>query len=127
MTTTDKYFNDSKDGDVLKNAEPEPFDGPIKLQIVIVIVYGFLCVAILTGSVAIYIYKREKYKNGNNGYFVILFTIIRLLTEKKIRNKIKMLQTCINMKRERKGNIIKKSQVRFCDHCCPTSVCPFVC
>lgn len=107
LTTTDKYFNDSKDGDVLKNAEPETFDGPIKLQIVIVIVYGFLCVAILTGSVAIYIYKREKYKNGNNGYFVILFTIIRLLTEKKFRNKIKMLQTCINMKRERKGNIIK--------------------
>lgn len=76
LTTTDKYFNASKDGDVLKNAEPETFDGPIKLQIVIVIVYGFLCVAILTGSVYIY-------KNGNNGYFVILFTIIRLLTEKK--------------------------------------------
>lgn len=64
LTTTDKYFHDSKDG----NAEPEAFDGSIKLQLVIVFVYGFLyIVAILTGSVAIYIYKK-----GNNGYFVIL-------------------------------------------------------
>lgn len=71
LTSTDKYFNDSKDG----NAEQETFDGSIKLQHVIVFVYGFLYVAGLTGTVAIYIYNREKYKKGNNGYFVILIYI----------------------------------------------------
>lgn len=100
LTTTDKYFNDSKDGDVLKNAEPETFDGPIKLQIVIVIVYGFLCVAILTGSVYIY-------KNGNNGYFVILFTIIRLLTEKKIEIRLKCCKHVSIWKEKGKGTLLK--------------------
>lgn len=41
LTTTETYFNDSKDDDVLRNSEPETFDGSIKLQIVIFIVYGF--------------------------------------------------------------------------------------
>lgn len=107
LTTTDKYFNDSKDGDVLKNAKPETFDGPIKLQIVIVIVYGFLCVAILTGSVAIYIYKRENYKNGNNGYFVILFTIIRLLTEKNLEIRLKCCKHVSIWKEKGKGTLLK--------------------
>lgn len=71
--TTDKYFNDSTDGDVLKNAEPETYDGSNKLQIAIFVVYGFLFVAILTGSVAFHFYKK-----GNNGYLVILYTMIRL-------------------------------------------------
>lgn len=64
MTTTETYFNDSKDDDVLRNSEPETFDGSIKLQIVIFIVYGFLYVAVITGLVAIYLYIREKYKKG---------------------------------------------------------------
>lgn len=102
LTTTEFFFNDSKDEAVIENAEPETYDGSNKLQIVIFIVYGFLFVAILTGSVAFYIYKK-----GNNGYLAILFTMIRLLTVKKVRNKIKMLQTCINEKREKKGKIIK--------------------
>lgn len=72
LTTTDKYFNDSKDG----KAKPETFDGSIKLQLVIVFLYGFLCVAILTGSVAIYIYKREEYEKGNNGY-IYNITVVR--------------------------------------------------
>lgn len=64
LTTTETYFNDSKDDDVLRNSEPETLDGSIKLQIVIFIVYGFLYVAVITGLVAIYLYIREKYKKG---------------------------------------------------------------
>lgn len=60
LTTIETYFNDSK----FRNSEPETFDGSIKLQIVIFIVDGFLYVAVITGLVAIYLYKRETYKKG---------------------------------------------------------------
>lgn len=100
MITTDNYFNNSKDG----NAEPETFDGSIKLQLVIVFLYGFLYITILTGSVAIYIYKREKYKKGNNWYFVILLYCIIILTLYISSPEPKI-------------------QVRFFYHSCPSYVC----
>lgn len=68
LSTTEKYFNDSKNKDAIRKAKPETYDGPIKLQIVIFIVYGFLYAAILTGSVAIYRYIKEKCQKGNSGY-----------------------------------------------------------
>lgn len=100
LNTTEKYFNNSKDDDLLRNAEPETFDGSIKLQIVIFIVNGFLYIAVVTGLVAIYLYKKGKklvFHNSFHNNFI--------KDSKKI--KIKMLQPCINVKREKKGKIIK--------------------
>lgn len=105
LNTTEKYFNDSKDDDFLRNAEPETFDGSIKLQIVIFIVNGFLYVAVVTGLVAIYLYKRKKYKKGKQLVFCNSFHNNFFRDGKK--NKIKMLQPCIHVKTEIKGKIIK--------------------
>lgn len=70
-TTTENNFNNSKNKDTMEKTKPEKYGGPIKLQYVIVIVYGFLYFAITTGSV--YHYKKKEYGKGNNGYFGMLF------------------------------------------------------
>lgn len=75
LNTTEKYFNNSKDDDLLRNAEPETFDGSIKLQIVIFIVNGFLYIAVVTGLVAIYLYKKGKklvFRNSFHNNFINL-------------------------------------------------------
>lgn len=87
LKTTEKYFNDSKDDDVLRNAEPETFDGSIKLQIVIFIVNGFLYVAVVTGLVAIYLYKRKTYKKGKQLVFCNSFHNNFFKDGKKIKLK----------------------------------------
>lgn len=65
-TTTENYFNDSKNKDAIEKSKPEKYGGHIKLQIVIFLVYGFLYFAIITGSVCHYKNEYEKEPQPEN-------------------------------------------------------------